>query len=89
MKVRGKVSNIIWYSNKFNVHGLSEIIIQHSEYGADSAYIKDFDIFLEQKQEWKDMAQAFKNKDLITDNHNIYFFEPKNEEDRKRGFTLF
>jgi len=88
MKVRGKASNIIWYSSKFNIHGLGEMIIQNEQYGADSVYIKDFDVFLEDKQDWKDMAQAFRDKDLITDNYNTYFFEPKTREDRKRGFTL-
>ena len=88
MKVRGKASNIVWYSHQFNTHGIGEIIIQHPDYGADSDYGKDFDVFLESKQEWKDMAQAFKDHDLITDNYNSIFFEPKNQEDRRRGYTL-
>ena len=88
MKVRGKASGIIWFSNRFNIHGLSEIIIGHPDYGSDSAFIKDFDVFLESKQEWKDMSQAFKDHDLIVDNYNTSFFEPKTEEDRMRGFTL-
>jgi len=50
-------------------------------------YIKDLDVWLEQKQEWKDMKQAFRDHDLITDNYNKYFFEPRNEEERKRGFS--
>lgn len=73
MKVRGKASNIEWFSTQFNLHGLSEIIIGHEDYGADSVYLKDFDVFLEQKQEWKDMAQAFRDHDLIIDNYNTIF----------------
>ena len=88
MKVRGKASNIIWFSSRFNTHGLGEMIVQHEEYGADSVYIKDFDIFLKSKQEWQDMAQAFRDKDLITDNYNTVFFEPRTQEDRTRGYTL-
>ena len=88
MKVANKTSKIVWYSSGFNIHAVGEIIIQNIEYGADSVYIKDFNVFLEAKQEWKDMRQAFKDKDLIIDNYNTYFFEPKTEEDKVRGFTL-
>ena len=88
MKVRSKDTKKIWYSYRFNVHGLSEIIVQHPDYGQDSAFIKNFDIYLESRRQWKDMNQAFKDKDLIIDNYNTKFFEPKTEEDRIRGFTL-
>jgi len=88
MKVRGKASGIVWFSNRFNIHGMSEIIINHKEYGGDSVYIKDFDVFLESNQEWKDMSQAFKDHDLIVDNYNTLFFEPSTKEDRIRGYTL-
>ena len=88
MKVRSKVRGIVWFSNRFNIHGMSEIIVGHPEYGGDSVYIKDFDVFLENSQEWKDMSQAFRDHDLIVDNYNTLFFEPKTEEDRIRGYTL-
>ena len=88
MKVKGKTSEIIWYAHQFNIHGIGEMIIQNEEYGADSVYIKDFDVWLESKQEWKDMAQAFRDKDLIIDNYNTIFFELKTQEDKIRGFTL-
>lgn len=38
--------------------------------------------------EWKDLNRAFKDRDVITDNYNKYFFEPRTPEDRIRGFTL-
>jgi len=88
MKVRDKASGAIWFSNRFNIHGLSEIIVGHKEYGSDSAFIKDFDVFLERNQDWKDMSQAFRAHDIITDNYNTLFFGPKTEEDRTRGCTL-
>ena len=88
MKVRSKDTKKTWYSYKFNTHGLSEIIVQHPDYGVDSAFIKHFDVYLESTKQWKDMRQAFKDKDLIVDNYNTLFFEPKTEEDRKRGYTL-
>ena len=70
-------------SSSFNVHALSEVLT-----GDDSAFIKDLDAFIETRGEWKDMKQAFKDNDIITDNYNTRFFEPKTQEDRKRGYTL-
>jgi len=88
MKVRSKGTGITWYSNRFNIHGMDEIIVNHPDHGGDSAYIKDFDVYLESKKEWKDMPQAFKDHDLIVDNYNTLVFEPPTEEDKLRGFTL-
>lgn len=65
----------------FNIHALAEIDV-----GDDSAFIKELDIFVNGK--WKDMNQAFKDKDIIPDNYNTCFGEPKTEEDRERGFFL-
>lgn len=89
MKVRFKDNPIqSWYSERFNIHALSEIIVFNKDLGADSAFIKDFDVCLEQKKEWKDMGQAFRDKDLIIDNYNTFFFEPKTEANRIRGYAL-
>jgi hypothetical protein len=56
--------------------------------GMDSAFIRDFEVWIEALQKWKCMSQAFKDSDLIVDNYNTIFFEPGNDEDRERGFTL-
>ena len=88
MKLRNKYTGKNWHSSKFNIHGLGEIIVHYPDYGADSAFIREFDVYLVSTGEWKDMNQAFKDHDLITDNYNTRFFEPKTEEDRIRGFTL-
>lgn len=81
--LRYKKTGTETFSSRFNTYGLGEILT-----GDDSCIIAEMDVFLEATKEWKDMAQAFQDHDLINDNYNIYFFEPKNEEDRKRGFTL-
>lgn len=67
----------------FNIHALNEVLT-----GDDSAFVRDLDVFVEALGQWKDLGEAFKDRDFINDNYNTYFFEPKNEEDRKRGFTL-
>lgn len=66
--------------------GFVDLPPQHC--GADSCFIRDLEVWVEALPEWKDMRQAFKDKDLIIDNHNTCFFEPTLEEDRERGFTL-
>lgn len=75
------------YSGDFNIHSLSEVLVR-GDWGADTSYQKDLDVFLESKQEWKDMRQAFADRDIIIDNHNTCFFEPTTKEDRERGYTL-
>lgn len=83
MKVKYKKSGVIAGSSMFNTSTVGEVLT-----GDDSAYIKELDVWLEALQEWKDMPQAFKDHDLIADNFNTCFFEPRNEEDRKRGYSL-
>lgn len=84
MKLRYKNTGTECGGSRFNMSALAEVDV-----GDDSASISDLDVYLERTQEWKDMIQAFKDRDLITDNYNSRFFEPANEEDRKRGYTLY
>ena len=83
MKVKYKKSGAISYSSDFNMCALSEVLT-----GDDSVFISDLDVWLTATNEWKDMHQSFKDRDLITDNYNTNFFEPMNDEDRNRGYTL-
>ena len=94
MKVRMKDSpDLEIWSCRFNVHALNEVI-GHGDWGADSLFIKDLDVFIEASGSdgiqigWKDMRQAFKGHDIITDNYNTRFFEPPDKESRERGYTL-
>lgn len=97
MKVREKIHpEDKCCSGKFNTHALAEVICYWEE-DSDSMFIKDLDVYIEAKVfngfcgiavGWKDMGQAFEDHDIIIDNYNTCFFEPANEEDRKRGFTL-
>lgn len=94
MKVREKKSpEEEFRSSRFNVHALNEVIGQ-GDWGADSFYFHELDVFIEAPGSdgvqigWKDMRQAFKDHDIITDNYNTYFFEPETKESRERGYTL-
>ena len=81
-----KTPAIIWYSSQLNIHSLSEVIVQHRDFGADSVDIEGLDVLI--KNNWKDMRQAFRDHDLITDNYNTIFFEARDEKERKRGYAL-
>lgn len=87
MKVRYKRTPVVTYEYGFNLTALDEIQLPD-----DSAYPSNLDVWLTQlndgKGQWKDMDQAFLDHDLITDNYNTIFFEPKTPEDRARGYTL-
>jgi hypothetical protein len=86
MKVRYNKNGALGSSDTFNVSVIGEVIVYFDEGGADSMYIKDLDVLIDDK--WKDMSQAFKDKDLITDNYNTMFTEPKSEEERNIGYYL-
>jgi hypothetical protein len=85
MKIRSKNGNT-GFSHSFNTHSLSEIIIGYDDDSMDSDDISNFDVYLEKKNEWKDMGQAFKDRDIIPDNYNAHFREPKNEQERQQGY---
>jgi len=89
MKVRLKDKpHIKGSTNKFNVHGLGEVLVGFTNEDIDSCFIKDLEAYIEKLNTWKDMNQAFCDKDIITDNFNTWIFEPQTEEDRERGYTL-
>lgn len=89
MKLRNKLTSDLCQSDKFNMHSTSEIIVFYED-DCDSDYIKNFDVELGvgDAVRWVDLRQAFKDHDVITDNFNTRFFEPKDEEDRARGYTI-
>ncbi len=71
---------------QFNAHSLNISALAEVLTGDDSAFFSDLDVYLESKKQWKCLSQAFKDRDIITDNYNTIFFEPKDEEERKRGY---
>lgn len=68
-------------TSTLNTSALNEVLT-----GESSEYFHDLEVFLVAKNEWKCLRQAFRDKDVITDNYNTWFAEPKTEEDRKRGY---
>lgn len=89
MKVRFKKRpDSEYHCSRFNPVGFGEVIIQGENIGADSVFVVDLEIFVESKQTWKDMAIAFKEQDILPDNYNLWFSEPKTEQDRLRGYII-
>lgn len=76
-----------YYSNTFNLSSTSEIIICNDDTGCNSGFINKFEVLI--NEVWVLLTDAFYDNSLITDNHNVYFFEPTNERDKKkRIYTL-
>lgn len=67
--------------SRFNVVAMSEIDV-----GDDSVFIKDLECWVESKQAWMPLSEAFAQSLVIVDNYNTYFREPKNEEEKSRGY---
>lgn len=87
MKVRfSEKQEVKGWAMRFNTHALAEVIVGFDEGDMDSCLIKDLDVFLVDQEIWKNMSQAFKDHDIIPNNYNTMFGEPKSAEDRKRGW---
>ena len=83
MRLRYKATGEECGFQGLNVHALYEVLT-----GDDSVYIHDLDVYLEKTSPpgWKDLKQAFKDNDVITDNCNTTFREPLNEQERAQGY---
>lgn len=86
VELRHKASGRPCSASKFNTASLSEIMVCWDD-EMDTDFQSNYDVKLP-SGEWKDLRQAFKDHDVITDNYNTRFFHPANAEDRERGFTL-
>ncbi len=103
MKVRYiKNKEITGSASKLN--GIGEVIVQFDDGSADSEFASELEIFISKNLEflitkgiipewksvghWIPLSKSFKEHLVITDNHNTEFFEPENEEEKKRGYRL-
>jgi hypothetical protein len=88
-----KNPDVMGWSGDFNTHAMAEVIVGFDDdpdgthNGMDSMYTGDLEVLLS-SGEWKFMPHALRDHDLITDDYNTHFFEPANEADRERGYTL-
>jgi hypothetical protein len=84
--------NVTGSASSLNVHAIFEVIMyfdgEEGFDGCDSVYGSDVEVFVTKLGAWKPLSQAMKDRDVITDNYNTEFFEPRNDADRERGFTL-
>jgi len=74
-------------SSTFNTSSVSEVII-YTDGWMDTDYPSRYEWFIEKTGEWMSWKDAWAGKYIINDNYNTFFFEPDNDEDRKRGYTL-
>ena len=81
MKVRYKQTHTEADASQFNTHAMAEVLT-----GDDSAFISELEVWLTGRGCWKDMGQAFRDYDIIPDNHHVRFAEPITQEDRERGY---
>lgn len=81
MRLRYKKTGTECSGYRFNPHALAEVDV-----GDDSPSIYELDVFV--NGVWKDLGDAFRDRDVIPDNYNVKFGEPKNVADRERGYFL-
>ncbi len=87
MNVRLKQNdNMKGTSNSFNILTVGEVLVHFDDGSMTSMYVSDLEVCINDK--WISMTDAFKQKLLITDNYNTHFFEPKDEEEKTRGYRI-
>jgi len=84
LNVRNKKTGTTGTASEFNLHAASEIIVYFDD-DCSTEFIRDYEVQLS-SGEWKDMREAFRNRDIIPDDLNMHFREPQNDEERKRGW---
>lgn len=91
MRIRNKTTMSLAHSSSFNTNSIGEIIVLFEDGDADSDYIRNYDVLLEngpRAKRWMDLSEAFRARDVIPNNYNTNFAEPCSEEDRSRGYSL-
>lgn len=73
-------------ASRFNIHGIGAIFVCWRDGDMSEEMGRNLEVEID--GEWKPLTDAFKDHDLITDNHNTRFFKPPTPEDRERGYTL-
>lgn len=79
MKVRGKDNKWTGSLMRMNQHGIGEIVVgfddnpDGSHNGMDDMFISECEVQLPDGS-WKDLSQAFQDRDLLTDDHDIEVF---------------
>jgi hypothetical protein len=73
-----------------NPMGIGEVLVSFEDGDASSEMIGDLEVLLERVPGkdpfWYPMRLAFREKHLIEDNYARSFREPRNEEERTRGW---
>ena len=83
MRLRYKDSKIETFGNAFNLHSLDEILTHD-----DSVPASNLDVFIPLKNEWKDLRQAFRDKDVLPNDANTWFAAAVKRTDKSRGYFL-
>lgn len=77
--------SITGYSSRFNTHGLGEVIVNFDDGDSDSMPISSLEVQLGDGR-WFHMSNAFVEREIISDNFNVCFAEPRNDVERQRGW---
>jgi hypothetical protein len=88
MKARIIGTQEVGQASTFNVHALSEVFVYFKDECVDE-FCKNVEVFVESINNWLPLLAALEEHLVITDNYDTSFFEPKNKEDKERGFTLY
>jgi hypothetical protein len=71
----------VFTADTFNILALDEVLT-----GDGSAYCHDLEAWIEARQEWKCLAKALHDHDVIPDDYHVCFREPRTDAERQQGY---
>lgn len=74
------------WSDRFNIHGLGEIIVTYDDGDMDSDYQKDFEVLI--GEEWVSFNEALKSHEIVSDDRFYHFRFALTDEEREKGYYL-
>ena len=84
MKLRHKLSGNICYSDSLNPRNNEEVVVETVDGYTDYDYTSDYEVWLPDSEEWKDLDKAFADYNLTLNRSYFELRDGTNETRAKR-----
>lgn len=68
------------YGSNFNLCSINDILVYFDDGSIEEYSPSQLDVYLTKTEEWKYLTDAFRDKDVVTNDENTFFYEPTEEQ---------
>ena len=68
------------YGSNFNICSMNDVLVYFDDGHIEEYGASQLDVYLTKKEEWKYLSDAFRDKDVVTNDENTFFYEPREEQ---------